>query len=560
MATRRSICELPVWVQGGIGPNTAAACLTGGATGVVLDSQVLLTRESPLPPASRNWLAGMDASQTICVGAGLGACYRVYNRPGSAAVAQLIEDEKRLDASLLSDDERDEAWRRVIRRLAGAQPERDVWLLGQDAALAKQLADRFVTVGGVVSAVRDQAMRNLDTARHFKPLAPGAALAKSHGTRYPIVQGPMTRVSDTPEFANAVGEAGGLPFLALALLGRQDTEKLLEATVRRLGEKSWGVGLLGFLPAEIRKEQIEAVLAHRPNFALIAGGRPDQARELEESGIPTTCMSPSPGLLRMFLRDGDRRFICEGRECGGHVGPRSSFLLWESLCEVLLEHLGENGRGDELHVLFAGGIHDSLSAAMVAALSAPLADRGVAVGVLMGTAYLVTEEAVTTGTVVPRFQQEALSCNETVLLETAPGHAIRCVKTPYCEEFETEKQRLTQEGRDKKDVAARLERLNVGRLRVASKGLDRVSGGSARKLAEIPQEEQYAHGMYMIGQVAALRDRVTTMAELHQDVSVGSTQRLEATAPQVVSKPPQAEPCDVAVIGMSCYFPGTTGC
>src|SRR5262249_54695406 len=38
----------PVWVRGGVGPNTAAACLAAGVRGVVLDSQVLLARESPL--------------------------------------------------------------------------------------------------------------------------------------------------------------------------------------------------------------------------------------------------------------------------------------------------------------------------------------------------------------------------------------------------------------------------------------------------------------------------------------------------------------------------------
>src|SRR5262245_59425228 len=42
---------LPIWVHGGIGPNTAAACRVAGAAGVVLDAQLLLTRESPLPPA-----------------------------------------------------------------------------------------------------------------------------------------------------------------------------------------------------------------------------------------------------------------------------------------------------------------------------------------------------------------------------------------------------------------------------------------------------------------------------------------------------------------------------
>src|SRR4029077_6410160 len=101
------------------------------------------------------------------------------------------------------------------------------------------------------------------------------------------------------------------------------------------------------------------------------------ARELEQEGIATYLHVPSPGLLRLFLKDGARRFVFEGRECGGHVGPRTSFVLWETMCEVLLEHLGPAGRGEDLHVIFAGGIHDALSRGMVAALAAGLAERGV---------------------------------------------------------------------------------------------------------------------------------------------------------------------------------------
>ena len=72
-------------------------------------------------------------------------------------------------------------------------------------------------------------------------------------------------------------------------------------------------------------------------MALIAGGRPSQAAPLEAEGIATYLHVPSPGLLDRFLKDGARRFVFEGRECGGHVGPRSSFALWERQIERLLQ-------------------------------------------------------------------------------------------------------------------------------------------------------------------------------------------------------------------------------
>ena len=58
--------------------------------------------------------------------------------------------------------------------------------------------------------------------RHTRPLAEDAPLARRLGTRYPVLQGPMTRVSDTGAFAEAVARGGALPFLALALLRQQE--------------------------------------------------------------------------------------------------------------------------------------------------------------------------------------------------------------------------------------------------------------------------------------------------------------------------------------------------
>ena len=118
---------------------------------------------------------------------------------------------------------------------------------------------------------------------------------------------------------------------------------------------------------------------------------------------------PSPGLLRQFLEAGARRFVFEGAECGGHVGPRDSFPLWEAQLAVLEDYLAGSKAKDSdagrIEVFFAGGVHDERSAAMVAALAAPLTARGASVGVLMGTAYLFTEEAVARGAVQPLFQR-----------------------------------------------------------------------------------------------------------------------------------------------------------
>jgi acyl transferase domain-containing protein/NAD(P)H-dependent flavin oxidoreductase YrpB (nitropropane dioxygenase family)/NAD(P)-dependent dehydrogenase (short-subunit alcohol dehydrogenase family)/acyl carrier protein len=543
--------RVPFWLQGGIGANTAAACLVGGARGVVLDSQILLAKESPLSDSARKRIAGLDGSETVVLGAKLGEAIRVYSRPDSPAALELAKDEERLLGSTLSADAKLAEWRQAVRSRVGADPTAGAWLMGQDIVSAAGLAAKGVTVAGIVQHVAEQAAKLAASARQSRHLAAGAPLAQSHGTKYPILQGPMTRVSDTAAFADAVATGGALPFLALALLRKTETEQLLAETKTKVGKKPWGVGILGFVPAEIRGEQLDAIRKFKPPFAIIAGGRPDQAKELETQGIPTYLHVPSPGLLKMFLKDGAKRFIFEGQECGGHVGPRASFALWDAMVEVLIDHIGAKP-ADGLHVVFAGGIHDSRSASMVAALSAGLAEKGVKVGVLLGTAYLFTREAVAAGAITERFQKEALACTDTLLLETGPGHAIRCIPTPYADTFETEKSKLKAEGKSPLDVGLALERMNLGRLRVASKGVDRAAGSG---LAPVAEDEQYRRGMYMIGQVAALRNEITTVAELHSDVcrEVPAEPRIEL-APKA-EEPPPPPPCDVAIIGLSCFYP-----
>jgi acyl transferase domain-containing protein/NAD(P)H-dependent flavin oxidoreductase YrpB (nitropropane dioxygenase family)/NAD(P)-dependent dehydrogenase (short-subunit alcohol dehydrogenase family)/acyl carrier protein len=550
----------PFWVRGGVGPNTAAACLVAGARGVVLDAQVLLARESPASDELRQRLTGCDGGETTVLGERLGEAFRLYSRADSPAARELAAEEERLLAADLVADDRLAAWREAVRSRITDDPTTGIWLVGQDIAVAAGLAAKYVTVAGIAQAIVAQAVRQAETAHRLRPLAEGSPLAQSHGTRYPILQGPMTRVSDTAAFAEAVAAGGGLPFLALALSRKPEVEKLLAETQARLGDRPWGVGILGFVPPELREEQLDAVRAVKPPFAIIAGGRPDQAKELEQHGTATYLHVPSPGLLRMFLKDGARRFIFEGRECGGHVGPRTSFALWETMVGVLSEYVA-TAPGDDLHVVFAGGVHDGLSAAMVAALSAGLAERGVKVGVLLGTAYLFTKEAVAAGAITERFQKEALACGETVLLETGPGHAIRCIPTPYAEAFEAEKRRLKAEGKSPLEVGLALERMNLGRLRVASKGVDRTASGTGSGLAAVPDDEQHRRGMYMIGQVAALRSDVTTITELHADISTGADQRLQRVESPILLPPePDAPPpCDVAIIGLSCFYPQAGG-
>ncbi|QQM39108.1 type I polyketide synthase [Streptomyces liliifuscus] len=533
--------DLPVWACGGIGPRTAAAAVAGGAAGVVLDSQLALLAEARLPEPAAAALRSMDGSETVVVGG-----HRVLHRRGPDAPRVPADDPL------------------LVSGMLGAQDPRTQLLpVGQDGFLAARFAERWGdagrTVRALIASVRDAVRDDGPGAA----LRPGSPMSRALGTRVPVAQGPMTRVSDQARFAAAVAADGALPFIALALASGEQTRTVLEQTRAAVSGRPWGVGVLGFAPEETRNAQLEAVRELRPTHAIIAGGRPSQAEALERAGIRTFLHVPSPGLLRQFLDAGARRFVFEGSECGGHVGPRASFSLWEAQLAVLEDFLegADAETAGRVEVCFAGGVHDERSSAMVAALAAPLTARGAAVGVLMGTAYLFTDEAVECGAVQPLFQQQVMAATRTALLETAPGHATRCVPSPFSENYREFEAELRERGVPERRIWEELERLNVGRLRIASKGIERDATG---ELAAVAEERQLSEGMFMAGEVAVLRSATTTINALHGSVTTGAAGFLAARTAllrerlgmDTAEEPAEPEPLDVAVVGMACMFPG----
>ena len=106
---------IPVIVQGGIGLHTAGACFAAGAAGVVLDAQLLLTKESPLPEAVRSRIASMDGSETACFGSAYRAPFRCYSRPNLPGV----DDLRKLEVPNATEDRTPEAVRSAWREEVG---------------------------------------------------------------------------------------------------------------------------------------------------------------------------------------------------------------------------------------------------------------------------------------------------------------------------------------------------------------------------------------------------------------------------------------------------------
>ena len=546
----RKLTSLPLWVRGGVTPHVAAACSALGVVGGVLDSQVLLLNESPLAQDLLPVLENLSGDETVAVGDDDGCEYfRVLLRPAYRSAKEFCDS---------GEGQRGNALKQLAQgKVNWHDPINSLLPLGQDVCFASSWRKQYGHMAAVFRAIDSAVDNSLRQAVECTPLSENSPLAQSLGIALPVVQGPMARVSDNVQFALAVSQGGAMPTIALSLMNGQPLTELLEETSKALDGAPWGIGLLGFAPQELFDQQLAAAKRYRPAFAVIAGGRPDQALKLEEASIFSFMHVPSANLMSLFLQEGARRFIFEGSECGGHIGPLSSFVLWSTMVDRLLTELNNTEKlsGQDIHVLFAGGIHDAVSSAIVQVLAAPLANKGVKIGILMGSSYIFTKEIVNSNAIVPTFQRNAVDCDRTVCLQSGPGHASRCADTPFAKTFFRQRIELRKQKVPVSESREALDKLIMGRLRLATKGCTRMDG--ICELQEFDECSQQREGMYMLGQVATLRKEVTDIHSLHRGVTEDATQILikrfgeDAQA----GDGPDEKPVDVAIVGISAWLP-----
>ncbi|MDR1513013.1 MAG: hypothetical protein LBS56_05965, partial [Propionibacteriaceae bacterium] len=334
-----------LYVHGGAGLHTSAAYWALGAQGVIMDSQVALFPETSIPRALRQTLLKLNGGETQLVG----GTFRVLRWP---AGPHLEPDATEEDA---------------LAHLDGLDIERNLLPTGQDFALAHEYVNRHTTLRFFVRAVKEAAYGHLRQAQANPAIRPHSPFAEALGVEHPIIQGPMARVSDEAKFLGQVSAAGALPSLALAMAADGAAQRLLDDASAALAGKPWSVGVIGFMQPQLVDDQIDRCLAlgHKPTAAVIAGGRPAQAKRFESAGVRAFLHVQSPGLLDQFMKEGARNFIFEGRESGGHIGPTPSPLLWERM----IVHLIDADDPAALTVVFAGGLHDALGSAFVSIMS-----------------------------------------------------------------------------------------------------------------------------------------------------------------------------------------------
>ncbi|MCM2292383.1 SDR family NAD(P)-dependent oxidoreductase [Allorhizobium sp. BGMRC 0089] len=526
------------YLKGAVGPGVARACRFAGLSGVMLSDELLAFPETALP-SPHDWLVhATDITDYAEVNRFDGHVLRSLMHPACKMARSLSEA-----ASVLHYNRE-----KLAGILGWGDPATMVWPVGQGAGLSLRLMERYKTVGRLVHALASPGQKQVFYTLAEQALKPHSSLAKALDIEFPVIQGPMTRVSDTLEFVKSVTDAGAGGTLALALMDGPTVADELKRLHALQGGKAFGVGILGYTGDDNFKSQLEAIKTAPPKYAVLAGGRADQWRQLQDAGMTTFVHTPAPKIASLFFEQGVSGIILEGRECGGHVGPNYSFALWEA---VTLDMLAARDTAKR-RILFAGGICDSLSAAMVGLLAGEILERGHEIGLICGSAYLATEEAVTSGAIQKGFHDQVLAVSRTALVVSALGHANRCLESPFVDDFNALRSDLIREGADTERMREALDQLLLGRLRIATRGIQRE--GDALK--SVDADAQLREGMFMAGDVVRLIDTALTMRGLHEALSVGALAALKASPPATAEEQPSANPRDIAVIGMDVLLPG----
>lgn len=231
------------------------------------------------------------------------------------------------------------------------------------------------------------------------------------GIEYPIIQGAMAHISDG-EFAATVSEAGGLGVIASTLHDGQWVKEQVEIA-RSITDKPFAVNLI--MESDIVEECARMCVELKVPICTISAGNPEKIVPiLVEGGIKVICLIPHARAAKKMQDLGATAVVAEGMEGGGHIGKMCTFPIVRQVAEAV-----------DIPVIAAGGIADGKG--FMAALMLG------AVGVQMGTAFLVAEECPISD-VYKQIVIDA-SDSDTVLTGEYGKKQVRCIKSPWTEEY-----------------------------------------------------------------------------------------------------------------------------
>ena len=173
-----------------------------------------------------------------------------------------------------------------------------------------------------------------------------------------------------------------------------------------------------------------------------------------------------------------------------------------------------------------------------------LASKGLKVGLQMGTAYLATQEAVSTCAITSTYQKLTLDSDRTAVIGSTVNTRARAAGSPMAAALirnELERLRTGVPLRERKEL---YEKDNLGALRLASKGCaidPETATWDCPVFCDLPPEEQLERGLYLMGQVVSLLDSPLTAQQLHEQIIEQGRRIFESQADVTESEPETIE-------------------
>jgi enoyl-[acyl-carrier protein] reductase II len=227
------------------------------------------------------------------------------------------------------------------------------------------------------------------------------------GTRYPIIQAPMSWIARA-QLASAVSNAGGLGIIETGS-GELDAIRNEVAKMRDLTDKPFGMNVaLAFVKGT---NFIDFVIEQNLPFVTTSSGSPAVCTEIfQQAGIKVFHVVPTLEMALKAVDCGVDGLIVEGGEGGGFKNPSPVSTM------VLLPLVRSR---TDLPIIAAGGICDGPSMAAAFALGAE--------GVQMGTRMLSSTESP----VHQNWKQSVIDAKETdtVFLNQQSRPALRALRT-----------------------------------------------------------------------------------------------------------------------------------
>ena len=502
--------DILIW--GGIStPEAAAALLSTGAAGIVFESVHWLTDLVAIDDVQRERLSSLRMDSTDLIGLDLQVPCRLFNKGNSRAFKEIQTFEDSLSGTEITEESRrafvNQVHARALHPLESHFNQEEMIPLAVETTFARSFVERFGA--GTEEAVKTfmVEIRNLcSLAEAKKNCFLSSPVAGEMGTQYPFILGAMSWITDVPEFAARVADAGGLPTIAFGRMDAEALDRRLGRLPEIMGGRPYAVNIVSLAENPFRETQLAWIKKHRPRFVVIAGGDLSSLRDLIECGIGVMYIAPDEAMLKLALEAGVRYVICEGYEAGGHVGQHSTLSLAQMLLDLKRRTpaLFQNCR-----VILAGGIFNRETAFLAAMLGAD--------AIQMGTAYLATREIVETGAVTTLYQRMVLESplGGTAVSGRHIGLRVRSLRTPRVEAILSLEREFAAGHQDEASFRMRVEEMAAGSLFTAARGMDKPGG------AALDEQGCLERGQFMSGACAGLIRETQTLQSFHEELAQG---------------------------------------